>query len=278
MDGIETLRRAKLTPGDIPAAHALSAAVGWNQTLEDWGLFLRHGDVLAMFDGETLVATAAVMPYADAFAWISMVLVAPTWRRQGIAGTLLQQCVDLLRARRRRAFLDATPAGAEVYSRLGFRTLCGVERWEREGGAVEDDATQTKAFASEDADALIAADRQAFGADRGFLLRDFLARPGAIALISGDGYVVMRPGHRATQLGPLIAGSLQSATGLLKGALARTRDPVLLDLLEPWTSIVPVLQSYGFRPQRPFRRMALDGNALPGEPRRLVVAAGPEFG
>src|SRR5262249_47496310 len=54
---------------------ALSAQAGWNQTIEDWLLFLRHGTILGLpgSNGVT-VATGAVLPYSDRFAWISMVL------------------------------------------------------------------------------------------------------------------------------------------------------------------------------------------------------------
>jgi GNAT superfamily N-acetyltransferase len=276
MDDIEGLRQADLDPGAVDAALALSTAVGWNQTAEDWVLFLTRGRVIGSYDWkDRLVATAATLPYEGEFGWISMVIVTAAWRRRGIAHRMMLDCIDTLSRQRRAAFLDATPAGAEVYSRLGFVARGGMERWEGNGGAAQRLVGRS---ASDLADRLVGADRAAFGSDRGFLLRDFLLRDGTMALAAGDAVLVMRRGQRATQLGPFIAGSVGEAAGLLADAIDQTHGPVFLDLLDGWTSLVPLLESRGFRRQRPFRRMALGRTTLPGDSRRLVCAAGPEFG
>jgi GNAT superfamily N-acetyltransferase len=278
MDDIESLRHADLAADDIAAALALSTGVGWNQTAADWALFIAHGRVIGLWDGQgRLVATAASFPYDNRFGWISMVIVAPDWRRRGLARRLMVECIETLRRQGCAALLDATPAGAEVYARLGFVSLCGMERWQGDGGAAATSAGVTPLPPNATGD-VTAADEVAFGTNRGFLLRDFLARDGSVALQSGEAVAVMRRGERATQLGPLIAPSLESASRLLAGALALARGPVFLDLLEGSTGLAPLLETCGFRIQRPFRRMALGRDTLPGDPAQLVCAAGPEFG
>jgi GNAT superfamily N-acetyltransferase len=278
MDDIETLRHADLAAGDIAAALALSSGVGWNQTAADWALFIAHGRVIGLWDRQRrLVATAATFPYDNGFGWISMVIVAPDWRRGGLARRLMTECIETLRRQGRAALLDATPAGAEVYARLGFVSLCGMERWQGEGGAAAASAGVTP-LPPNATEHLTAADGAAFGASRGFLLRDFLARDGTMALQSGEAMAVMRRGERATQVGPLIAPSSASASRLLASAIALARGPVFLDLLESSKGLAPLLEARGFRIQRPFRRMALGRDTLPGDPARLVCAAGPEFG
>jgi len=278
MDDTETLRHADLAASDVAAALALSTGVGWNQTAADWALFIAHGRVIGLWDRQRrLVATAATFPYDNGFGWISMVIVAPDWRRRGLARRLMMECIESLRRQGRAALLDATPAGAEVYARLGFVSLCGMERWQGEGGAAARSAGVTPLPPSATAD-LTTADRIAFGADRSFLLRDFLARDGTVALHSGDAMAVLRRGERATQLGPLIAPATASASRLLAGALALARGPVFLDLLEGSKGLAPLLEARGFRIQRPFHRMALGRDTLPGDPAQLVCAAGPEFG
>ncbi|HXZ00196.1 MAG TPA: GNAT family N-acetyltransferase [Stellaceae bacterium] len=278
MDDIESLRQAGLAADDIAGALALSTAVGWNQTAADWAFFIARGHAFGLFDARhRLVATAAALPYEDGFGWISMVIVAADWRRRGLARRLMGACVETLRQQGRAALLDATPEGAEVYRRLGFVALGGMERWEGQGGA-KPAGTGITPMAPDAADLLIAADHAAFGARRHFLLRDFLSRPGALALGHGDGFLVLRPGQRATQLGPLTAVSAEIAGDLLAEAIAGANGPVFLDLMDPWKSLAPLLETRGFRRQRPFRRMALGRNTLPGDAARLVCAAGPEFG
>ena len=278
MDDTETLRHADLAASNIPAALALSTGVGWNQTAADWALFIAHGRVIGLWDGEgRLVATAATFPYDNGFGWISMVIVAPDWRRRGLARRLMMECIETLRRQGRAALLDATPAGAEVYAQLGFVSLCGMERWQGEGGTAATWAGVAPLPPNATPD-LTAADGLAFGADRSFLLRDFLARDGSLALHSGEALAVVRRGARATQLGPLVAPSAESASRLLAGALALARGPVFLDLLESGKDLAPLLEANGFRIQRAFRRMALGRDTLPGNPAQLVCAAGPEFG
>ncbi len=281
MAAIEALVQAELSPADVARALTLSAKVGWNQTADDWRLFVVRGRAIGLFDNEAgLVATAAALPYDNGFGWISMVIVDPAWRRRGLARRLMGECIDELRRRRLTPLLDATPAGALVYRDLGFVELCTMERWEGEGGTAAPSKCAPAAIqpAPADIEGLIAADAKAFGSPRRFLLEDFSARDGTSAWGYDGGYIVMRRGHRAMQVGPLIAASEEAARALLAAAIAQARGRVFLDLLAPWSGLAALLESCGFARQRPFVRMAQNRAALPGDPQRLAVAAGPEFG
>lgn len=278
MGATDALAQAMLTQADVPGALALSAKVGWNQTAEDWRLFIAHGRTIGLFDGESsLVATAATLPYHNSFGYISMVIVDPAWRRRGLARRLMGECIETLRAQGRAALLDATPAGALVYRGLGFVELATMERWEGEGGAARVGSAADRLMPN-DLHKLIEADALAFGSQRRFLLEDFLARPGTAAWTYDGGYLVMREGYRATQIGPLVASSGKAARALLATAIANARGRVFLDLFTSWPDLAALLEASGFVRQRPFIRMALDRGSLPGDLRRLAVAAGPEFG
>jgi len=278
MAATEALAQAPLTQSDIARALALSAKVGWNQTAHDWRLFIAHGRTIGLFDrDEGLVATAAALPYENDFGYISMVIVEPAWRRRGLARRLMGECIDDLRRQGRAALLDATPAGALVYRSLGFVELATMERWEGEGGSAQAEGGADR-LTQDDLHKLIEADALAFGSHRRFLLEDFLARPGASAWGYGGSYLVMRQGHRATQIGPLVAPAADAARLLLATAIAHARGRVFLDLFTSWPDLATLLETCGFKRQRPFIRMALDRTSLPGDPARLAIAAGPEFG
>ena len=76
-----------LVDGDIPAGLALCRAAGWNQTREDWELFLslgRRAGVVAVDEDGEVRGTAATIRYEDHFCWIGMVLVDPSRRGEGI--------------------------------------------------------------------------------------------------------------------------------------------------------------------------------------------------
>jgi len=277
----EPLTHHTLGPHDVAAALALSDAAGWNQTADDWALFIEHGCVFGRRcqRGE-LVASGAALPYGEGQGWISMVLVAPAFRHRGLASELLNEGIGWLRARGLTPVLDATPAGAQVYQRLGFVPGMAFERWEHAQVSATAPAAGLRRTGLHDLDALVAADTAASRVGRRGLLQSFLQRPGtqAWAAADGQGFVVARTGRRAVQIGPLVARDEAVAWALLQQALAATPGPVFLDLPKRWAQLAAHLSAAGFRPQRPFVRMALgDAPALAGS-ERLFVLAGPEFG
>jgi GNAT superfamily N-acetyltransferase len=277
------LRSLELSLDDVPAALRLSSEAGWNQTAEDWAIFIRYGTVFGRQgpDG-TLVATAAVLPYAE-FGFVAMVLVTPVWRKRGQATALVEAAIGSLRGRGLVPVLDATPAGASVYGRLGFKRIFDLCRWERN---ITSHSHRLQGFEPSGRPAGIPClsvfarlDAGAFGAERHFLLEDFLRRPHTRAFALGNsGFSLARHGYRATQLGPLVAETQSEAIRLLDISLADLDGPIFLDVAEQWTDIATWLESRGFRRQRPFQRMAFDRTQAFGDPSRFMVATGPEFG
>ncbi len=262
---------ALLTQAAAPDALRLSAEAGWNQTATDWEVFITHGTTYGIRHNGTLVASAAALPYAG-FGFLSMVLVTPAHRHRGLATRLLGLCLNALRPRGLVPVLDATPLGQPVYEKLGFRPLFGLERWEGDAAGT---AAPGPAPAAAD---LAPLDATAFGAERDFLLRSFLTRPGLHAVAQADGFALARPGFRATQIGPIVAQSVKQAVALLRTLLDSVRGPVFLDVPVRWTCLTRFLETRGFRRQRPFTRMALGRDVPFGDPARLFTIAGPEFG
>jgi GNAT superfamily N-acetyltransferase len=265
-----------LSLAHVERALALSIEAGWNQTPDDWAFFTEHGRTRGIFvDGE-LIATAATLTYGSRLSYVSMILVTPRFRNRGIAMKLLRESVDDLEVRGYRALLDATPAGAVVYRRLGFLDVFPLRRWQGEGYAASGAALCTATL--QNVEHLIAQDALAFGADRPFLIRNLLARAGTQALVSDVGFVVRRKGNRADQIGPLVAADGPGAQQLLFAAIGLGAGPVFLDVPDHQQSLGHFLEALGFSVQRPFTRMGRGLFALPGNPARLFVTAGPEFG
>lgn len=264
------------TLDDLPAAAALSARIGWNQTPADWRIFLEQGAVRALADGDAqcLAATAAVLPHGPDLAWISMVLVRPDRRREGLATALMRWAIAELGGTACIA-LDATPAGREVYRRLGFVDVFSFTRWHLPAG-LRALPTTTRPITPGDWPALLALDEAAFGAPREALLRRLAARQPAAALTTPDqrGFVLAREGRTAPQIGPVVAPDAQTALALVAAAQQALSMPALIDLHDAASEVATLL---GATAQRPFTRMAL-GNAPPGDPRQNFVLAGPEFG
>lgn len=270
------------TDADIADALKLSDAALWNQTRDDWQVFVRHGKTLGLRSSDgTLVATAAALPYGAARGWISMVLVAQDWRHRGLATRLLALCVEHLQQLGATPILDATPAGAATYGKAGFHSGFELARWQGPGAAGErPDDEGIRPANTADLRTMERLDAQANGIERAFLLHDLLARDGGAGWIRTDdsGFVLRRRGGRATQIGPLVAANESAATQLLHTALCSVSGPVFLDLPARWSHLTAWLAQRGFTLQRPFVRMALGPADIAAANDRVFLLAGPEFG
>jgi GNAT superfamily N-acetyltransferase len=260
---------------DLEGALALSAEAGWNQAGADWLLMLRLGSGFAVRDGGRVVATALALPYPPVFGWVSMVLVHAPYRRRGLATRLVERATAALTGAGLLPVLDATPAGAEVYGRMGFRPVGNQLRWRGTGGA--------GAVASPEpgiADRVHDLDSAAFGADRRAVLADLSGRPAPVAALAadGDGYLLSRAGRTATQLGPLVAREATIAVALVAEGIGAVAGAVVVDVPEQATAVAGHLADRGFAPERPFVRLVLGGDALAGTPELVHAIAGPELG
>lgn len=289
MASSEVVTTERLDPGDVAGGLALSDAAGWNQSADDWSFFIAGGATFGVRDERgTLIATAAALPYDAATGWISMVLVDAAHRHRGIASQLVDFCVASLRERGCTPVLDATPAGAAVYARIGFVAGFAFERWEGDGAAGVgqaargDDGQVASAVVAPAAHAaeLIDLDRRAGGVDRALLLQSFLARPDTRAWRSagGDGFALRRAGRRATQVGPIVAAQDDAALDLLAAALAGVAGRIFIDVPVHRTALAVELARRGFTRQRSFVRMALGDASAAAARERVFALAGPEFG
>jgi GNAT superfamily N-acetyltransferase len=274
---------------DLAGAMALSRAASWNQNEADWRMMLRlgRGFGLSAADG-TLVASIVVLPYGEAFAWMSMVLVHPDHRRHGYASRMLRRALAHLQSRGLAAVLDATPAGHEVYVQEGLRDCWGFQRYslpvgQPVSGWQDVSGLKLRQLAAADWPQLLALDLPAFGASREALLRALAARLPEAALVAERGakicgFLLGRDGREARQLGPLVADSLPAAQALLSHALARVSAPLYIDIVDRHTSLRNWALMQGFGVQRPFTRMVHGAERAPGDSETVMLVAGPELG
>jgi GNAT superfamily N-acetyltransferase len=281
---------APLTAAELDDASALVAEAGWNQVAADWRIFLDFGTVYAVRNSAgRVIATAATLSYGGQFAWISMVLVAGAYRRQGLARRLMARCIDDLTAAGVVPVLDATPAGRTVYLALGFEDAWGYHRLTGSGvgrGAVLPPAPagiEIQQINDAIFGELCRYDAAVFGADRSGVLARLRGRvPGAdlVALRRGRvcGLLLGRDGRTSRQLGPLVAEDAPIARALLARGLAAVEGPVYIDLADAKASVRAWLTDRGFTAQRPLTRMLLRRATSFEDAARTFAVAGPELG
>lgn len=263
----------ELAVDDAPAGLLLSTEAGWNQTEADWRFFLGHGIVFGMRNGDRLIASAALLPYSDGNAWISMVLVTKEWQRRGLATRLVDACLAAARKRSLTTWLDATPAGAAVYGPLGFTPTLELRRLRLTNPS---QVTGTGATAG-DADKLIARDRGAYGFDREALLQEFCGRTGSRLVSGGQAIALVRDGRVARHIGPLFAKDAASALLLVDTITLSETRPLIVDAVQSQSDFIRGLTASGWTIERPFQRMRFGPRTAPGAELHFAVA-GPEFG
>jgi GNAT superfamily N-acetyltransferase len=276
----------EMTRDDIPAALNLCRLAGWNQLARDWELFLQihgHGCRVGVDQAGNVVGTVTTIPYENHFAWIGMVLVHPSARRQGIGTQLLRVALQLT-ANYETIKLDATPAGREVYLKLGFVDEYSIMRMHGRtivAGNVQPGARPLKA---NDFPALLKLDRAVFGADRQTVLEWlFKDAPQYAYIVEEQGrihaFCLGRRGHDFDQIGPIIAIDENSATQLLSSALHQAAEKaIVLDIFTHTPEWITFVSSLGFKALRPLIRMYRGSNNYAGVPARQFAILGPEFG
>lgn len=248
-----------LEPEDVPQALALSEAVGWNQTRDDWSLAIEMnpGGCFAMEVEGQVVATTTSIRYGTGLAWIGMVLTHPEFRGRGYARSLMQEALEGL-SDVATIKLDATEMGAPLYRKLGFVNECAIERWI---GHAQPAAVEAEPFT------LPTFDREAFGADRSALLAR-LARIEAASV--GDAFAM----GRGNRFGPRVSRSKDSAALLATWFLSRhPNEEIVWDLFPENNQAQPL----GFQLARRLTRMTR-GRKLKSNRKLVYAGAGFEFG
>ncbi len=267
----------RLTLSDLPDCLALSTEVGWNQVAADWRIFFDHGLVWGIHGGTSVIACAALLPYPPGTAWISMVLTTRAARRQGLASRLVAAALAESAKRGLSPQLDATPRGERVYTQLGFSSIAGLTRWRRRhstptGGTLAPHTISAGQFRT-----ACHLDAQALAFDRPTLLHHLLARGPAV--VTEGAFAFSRDGRTARHVGPVVATTRKEARRALAALLKRleTQWPVIIDANDAIPGLAVFLEDQGFRPERPFQRMAKSPASFSGLA-TYMAAAGPEFG
>jgi ribosomal protein S18 acetylase RimI-like enzyme len=288
MATIDVVPIRPLGVADLDAVQNLSLEAGWNQVEADWRIFLELGHLYGV-DGPagTVRATGATLPLGREHGWISMVIVSAPARHRGVAAQLVLHGIEDLAEQGLIPGLDATPAGRDVYSRLGFRDTWPITRLVRPGtgrmrGEPDPVAPELRAATLSDLEALAALDLRAFGAERRAVLTRLIERAPQLAVAGwtpgAAGFLLGRFGRTATHLGPVVASEPAVALLMIDYALARAPGPFIVDLVDLRPGLRAALEGRGFAAQRTFSRMLYRRTEAFGDPNFAIAIAGPELG
>jgi GNAT superfamily N-acetyltransferase len=273
-----------MTISDIPVGMRLKEQAGWNQLEADWRrlLDLQPDGCFLAESGGVPVGTVATCRFGPV-AWIALMLVDEAYRRQGIGRALMTRALEELDSRGVRSVrLDATPRGRPMYESLGFVEEATFNRFQGILPPAGGTPGMPEVRAAEGLDGVIALDREVTGTDRGRLLRRLAdEHRGSLRVVETrdgiEGFLMARPGSKARQIGPCIAGE---RAGPLLLADARSRfegQAVLLDIPASNAPAASLVESWGLRAERQLFRMGR-GPRVEEDQSRIWAGAGPEKG
>ena len=276
-----------LGPADLGRCVALSIDRGWLPEKAKWSLLLAASEVFGMDapDGRGLAGAVVLTRWAPDYASVGMMLVAARYERRGLGKALMEH---LLAAAGTGATvtLFATDMGRPLYERLGFkpvrRNVCFVGRFTpgsgraAAAGSPAGKAGTVRAATAADLPAILAADRAAFGGDRGHVVGRLPGFADAIAVLDSGGgiagYAAAWRNHvTSTVIGPLVAPDADAAKRLVAHLAARASTPVRLDLDPDRDGLPGWANARGLEPVASTLVMAHGDVAPRGTPDRLFA-------
>ena len=204
------LRYRKFAPGDVPAAHALSMALGWPYRPEDWQFSANTAIAFVAEERGVVIGTAMCWKFGADRASLGHVIVSSAHQGRGIGRKLMEIVLEELGPR--ITFLHATLAGRPLYEKLGF-SACGLLE-QHQGRAGKPlpvallDGERLRTGIPSDFPGLIELASRASGLERHALLSAVLER-GESVVLERDGEVagfsVLRRFGRGYVIGPVVA-------------------------------------------------------------------------
>lgn len=220
------LKCTDMLPEDIPRLHELSIAVNWPHRPKDWELTINlgHGH-LARDEIGRVLGSAMWFPMGEKLASIGMVITSPRLQDHG-AGRWLMQHV-LADTIGRSKVLNATKAAYRLYLSLGFSPRATVFQHQGIAFRVPDGPDYAQTMLADHADAIVALDAQAYGADRRPVFdRLFSVSQGTVILQDGavKGFALCREFGRGRLIGPVVAETEEDAVALIRPHIIAHKD------------------------------------------------------
>jgi GNAT superfamily N-acetyltransferase len=247
-----------LTESHLPQAQQLSTAAGWPYRLSDWQFAHSLGQGYALEDDGKLVGTAMLWPYGDDFCSMGMIIMAGEYQGFGLGSRLVDTLLES--AGSRSAFLNATDAAINLYSRRGFVVNGLLHQHQGKPIIKEDDLCKKGNVVQasiDDLPMMKTLDHIALGMPRTDLI-DSLSERGQLFVIRDNsditGYVICREFGHGYVIGPVIAQTVEDARCLIDAALVKVANQFVR---------IDVLSDSGLSPWLDRRGLQCVGNATP---------------
>jgi GNAT superfamily N-acetyltransferase len=231
------------------------------------------GRFIAREDGKP-VGLVGMIDYGR-MAYIGALAVLPEYQSRGIGRALMEHVIAYVHSRGPRVMLlEATPAGARLYPKLGFVTD-GTTRVYRLQGEDPTESWPDGVCPMRRADLpeIAAFDAPIFGDDRTRVIEAYLrVLPQRAFVVRDEGRISGYLFAQARRLGPWAARGAADAEVLLQAAMTLSfEQPPAVVIPERNKSGTQLLEAFGFTLERSTLHMRLGGDAPIGQ-RSLLYA------
>lgn len=250
-----------MSVADLALALEWAAAEGWNPGLGDAAAFhaADPGGFLMGWVGPEPVAAVSVVRHDPGFAFLGLYLCRTDWRGRGFGWAVWQAGLALAGAR--TVGLDGVAAQQENYRRSGFVTAGRTIRHVGHVPAGPADGFGA-VFGAVSGAEVAALDRAATGVARPAFLGAWLGDTADRRSLGlwRDGAVVafgtVRRCAEGVKVGPLVAGSVAEARGLLRALAGVFPDrPLVLDVPDGHAAALGLAEEFGLVPSFETARM-----------------------
>jgi GNAT superfamily N-acetyltransferase len=196
---------------------------GWNPGLADANAFhaADPDGFIGSFEGGALAAAISAVRYSPAFGFIGLFIVRPDRRGHGLGRAVWQAGISRLAGA--TIGLDGVQEQQANYRRQGFVPAYRTIRYAGEAPVGPLDP-QVRPLPAEQAASVAEIDRRCFPAERGAFLADWLKAPHRTFVHADgprvNGYATLRQCRDGYKIGPLFAGDVDVARGLVHAAAA----------------------------------------------------------
>jgi len=261
---------------DIPFAVRLTDGEKWGVTRADLERLMRlnpRGCFVA-YDGIRKLGMTTTTLYGKKLAWIGNVIVHRNYRGKHIGRALVQQAtLHLQKTGVQHIALYCYKEQANFYESLGFVRDRPFLRLRRDPAKVDHLRKESNSQRPTSMVKLLAADMQAFGADRSRLIRAVLADDAAWILSSSSGissisFLMVKESADECEFGPWIClhPSRDEPSGMIHQALIRVGSvPVEVGCFRDNRSAMRTLKMNGFRTIQQGYRMFFQKRAKIGD-------------
>ncbi len=231
---------------DIDPFLAMSGKEGWICDQWEFEFLLQrfpNGCFVIRDAGGSPLAFVTAIAYASS-GWIGNLIVHEEMRRKGLGLILMEKAMDALSdVGVRTIWLTASPKGAPLYARMGFKAIDRIGRWMIERSV---EVNPPDVVASRDIQELITLDQAGWGDDRGLICHE-KSRLGTLRCDKGS-YLVVHENASVSQIGPWASDSAVNAEHALDRLYSgKTRSgKTLLDVPSGNNNAVAMLVKRGF--------------------------------